>query len=338
MTAAVVPADSDVQAWFLDEGATSYRLGFMEAVDIGVHDVVVEPRASALNHMDHWLTQGRPRPPRYPHIGGGDGAGVVVAVGAEAGDWVIGDEVIIDPSVVSLEAHLRGIDAPLDPSLQILGEHRWGTHAERVVVPHWQLHRRPPHRSWEECAALPVASVTAWRMLRRGRVQPGDRVLVVGVGGGVAAAALSIAVHLGAEVTVTSSDGDKRDWALTQGAVAAVDSHGEFPRNMDVVVESVGPATWDRSVAALARGGRMVVCGGTSGATVELNLPRLFFKQHEVIGSTMGSPPEFADLLAAFADGLDVAIDRVVDWDDYPAALEALRAGRQVGKLVLRHR
>lgn len=125
------------------------------------------------------------------------------------------------------------------------------------------------------CAALPVASVTAWRMMRRARSARGERVLIVGVGGGVSTAAMMVALHLGAEVYVTSSSEAKHEWAIAHGARGACLSSGRFPSDMDVVVESVGPATWDSSCRALRPGGRMVVCGGTSGSVAELNLPTL---------------------------------------------------------------
>ena len=160
--------------------------------------------------------------------------------------------------------------------------------------------------------------------------------LVVGIGSGVSCAALAIARQLGAEVAVTSRSEAKRAEALEMGATAAFDSSDDrWPVQADVVVESVGAATWDRSVRTLKAGGRLVVCGGTSGATVELNLPRLFFKQYEIIGSSMGSYQEFAELTALVDQGLDVRIDRVLPLSDYPDALARLEAGDQLGKIVL---
>jgi NADPH:quinone reductase-like Zn-dependent oxidoreductase len=174
-------------------------------------------------------------------------------------------------------------------------------------------------------------------MLRRARLTAGESVLVVGIGGGVSAAALGLALRLGAVVYATSRDEDKRRRAVALGAADVFDSEADWPVQVDVVVESVGPATWDRSVRALRPGGRLVVCGGTSGAKVELSLPRLFFKQIEIIGSTMGSYPEFADVTRLVGQGLAVQVDEVLDRADYPAALDRLREGRQLGKVVLRH-
>jgi zinc-binding alcohol dehydrogenase/oxidoreductase len=192
-------------------------------------------------------------------------------------------------------------------------------------------------RSWAECAAFPLATLTAYRMLRRARVQAGERVLVVGVGGGVSTAALALARAMGAVVYATSRDEAKRKLAIDLGAADAFASDADWPVRCEVVVESVGPATWDRSVRALLPGGRLVVCGGTSGPKVELDLPRLFFKQHELIGSTMGGYGEFDQVVRLVGDGLAVTVDTELELSEYPAALARLEAGDQLGKVVLHH-
>src|SRR5262249_50677922 len=150
--------------------------------------------------------------------------------------------------------------------------------------------------SWEECAAYPLVTLTAWRMLKRARLQAGETLLVVGVGGGVSAMGLVLGVHMGARVFATSRDAEKRARAIALGAEDAFDSNEDWPVKADVVLENVGPATWARSLKALSMGGRLVTCGGTSGQKVELSLPRLFFLQHEIIGSTMGSYREFDEV------------------------------------------
>lgn len=327
-----------MDAWILDESPGRYRFGELSDPEVGPDDVAVRPMASALNHMDLWLTRGRPRP-ALPHVPGCDVAGVVAAVGAGVTRWRVGDEVVVNPAVAPIEAVVAlGDDAPLGRGFQIVGEQRWGGHGSLVVVPSRNLVARPPGRTWEECAAYPLATLTAWRMLRRARLVAGERCLVVGIGGGVSTAALHLAVRMGAEVHVTSRQADKREAALALGAVAAYDSAGDWPVKAEVVVESVGPATWQQSVGALVPGGRLVVCGGTSGQTVELDLPRLFFKQVEVIGSTMGGYGEFDEVTRLVGQGLPVSVDTVVDLDAYPAALARLEAGQQLGKLVLTHR
>ncbi|MGQ0432874.1 MAG: zinc-binding dehydrogenase [Microthrixaceae bacterium] len=326
-----------MRAWILDESPGDYRGGEIDAPEVGPDDVAVRPMASALNHMDLWLTRGRPRP-RLPHVPGCDVAGTVSAVGREVTNVVVGDEVVVNPAVCPLEAVVAlGVDAPLGRGFQILGEQRWGGHGAEVVVPARNVLPKPAGRTWEECAAYPLATLTAWRMLRRARLAAGECCLIVGVGGGVSAAALHLAVRMGAEVHVTSRDPAKREAALGWGAVGAYDSAGPWPVKAHVVVESVGPATWEQSIGALVPGGRLAVCGGTSGQTVELNLPKLFFKQVEIIGSTMGSYPEFAEVTRLVAQGLPVAVDAVMSLDEYPAALKRLESAAQLGKVVLSH-
>jgi NADPH:quinone reductase-like Zn-dependent oxidoreductase len=326
-----------MRAWILDSSPGDYREGEIDDPPVGPGDVRVRPVASALNHMDLWVTQGLPKPP-LPHVPGCDVAGVVESVGEGVGHLAVDDEVVVNPAVAPIEAVVEyGNDAPLGKGFEILGEQVWGGHADLVVAPGRNVVPRPAGRTWEECAAYPLATLTAWRMLRRARVTAGDTVLVVGVGGGVSTAALALANRLGAVVYATSRDETKRARAVELGAVGAFDSNEDWPVRADVVVESVGPATWDRSVKALRPGGRLVVCGGTSGPKVELNLPRLFFKQIEIIGSTMGSYEEFADVTRLVDQGLPVQVDEVFARSDYPKALERLRQGEQLGKIVLRH-
>ena len=327
-----------MRAWILDESPGEYRLGEIDPPELDADDVRVKVVASALNHMDLWVSKGMPKPP-LPHVPGCDVAGVVDAVGEGVSGLSAGDEVVINPAVSPVADIVQyGIDSPMGPGFAIYGEHRWGGHAEYAVAPSRNVLPRPASRSWEESAAYPLATLTAYRMLRRARVQAGDTVLVVGVGSGVSCAALALARFLGARVVATSRSAAKRDEALAMGAHAVVDSTAErWDVQADVVVESVGPATWEQSVRSLKPGGRLVVCGGTSGPTVEVSLPRLFFKQYEIIGSSMGSYIEFAELTSLVDQGLDVRVDTVLGITEYPVALERLAAGEQLGKIVLRH-
>jgi len=231
-----------------------------------------------------------------------------------------------------------GNDSPMGPGFMIYGEHCWGGHGEFAVAPSRNVRPRPAGRTWEECAAYPLAYLTAYRMLRRARVAAGQTVLVVGIGSGVSCAALAIARHMGCTVVATSRSEAKRAEALAMGAAAAYDSAAaKWPVEADVVIESVGPATWEQSVRSLKPGGRLVVCGGTSGPKVELNLPRLFFKQIEIIGSTMGSYQEFDEVTALVEQGLAIHIDRTYPLAEYTDALARLEQGEQLGKLVLTH-
>jgi zinc-binding alcohol dehydrogenase/oxidoreductase len=327
-----------MDAWILDESPGAYRWGSVPDLEPGPGEVRLRVVASALNHMDLWVTRGLPKPP-LPHVPGCDVAGVVDAVGDGVTGLSAGDEVVVNPGVSPVEDIVAlGNDSPLGPGFHIYGEHSWGGHATHAVAPARNVVRRPAGRTWEECAAYPLASLTAYRMLRRARLRAGQTVLAVGIGSGVSCAALAIARHLGAEVVATSRSEAKRTEALAMGAVTAIDSTDErWPVQADVVIESVGAATWEKSVRALKAGGRLVVCGGTSGAQVELNLPRLFFKQYEIIGSSMGSYEEFAEVTRLMTQGLDVRIDEVVALSEYPSALARLEAGEQLGKIVLRH-
>ncbi len=327
-----------MKAWILDESPGSYRLGDIDLPPLAVDDVQVRVVASALNHMDLWVTRGMPKPP-LPHVPGCDVAGVVTEIGAEVTGIAVGDEVVINPGVSPVEdIEALGNDSPLGPGFFIYGEHCWGGHAELAIAPSRNVRRRPAGRSWEECAAYPLVYLTAYRMLRRARAEAGQTVLVVGIGSGVSCAALAIAKHMGCTVVATSRSEAKRTQALAMGAAAAYDSaDAKWPVQADVVIESVGPATWEQSMRSLKPGGRLVVCGGTSGPKVEVNLPRLFFKQNEIIGSTMGSYEEFEAVSTLVEQGLAVHIDRTYPVADYADAIARLDEGEQLGKIVLLH-
>ncbi|HEY5876626.1 MAG TPA: zinc-binding dehydrogenase [Ilumatobacteraceae bacterium] len=327
-----------MDAWILDESPGNYRWGSIDPLEMTASDVRIKVVTSALNHMDLWVTRGLPRPP-LPHVPGCDVAGIVDAVGADVTHVQPGDEVVVNPGVSPLgDIVALGNDSPMGDGFMIYGEHCWGGHATFAVAPGRNVVARPASRSWEECAAYPLAYLTAYRMLRRARLQAGDTVLVVGIGSGVSCAALALAQHMGATVVATSRSASKRDEALAMGATAVYDSaEPKWPVQADVVIESVGPATWEQSVRSLKAGGRLVVCGGTSGPKVELNLPRLFFKQIEIIGSTMGSYEEFAAVTRLIDQGVAVRIDQVVELRQYDQALARLQQGDQLGKIVLRH-
>ncbi len=327
-----------MQSWILDESPGSYRWGHIEPPPVGPDDVLVKVVASSLNHMDLWVTRGMPKPP-LPHVPGCDVAGVVAEVGADVTTVQVGDEVVINPGVSPVaDIVALGNDSPMGPGFMIYGEHCWGGHAEYAIAPCRNVRPRPAGRTWQECAAYPLAYLTAYRMLRRARAHAGQSVLVVGIGSGVSCAALAIARHMGCTVHATSRSEAKRSEALAMGAATVHDSGAaKWPVEADVVIESVGPATWEQSVRALKPGGRLVVCGGTSGPKVELNLPRLFFKQVEIIGSTMGSYQEFDEVSALVAQGLDIRIDRTYPLASYADALVRLETGEQLGKIVLDH-
>ncbi len=327
-----------MQAWILDESPGAYRWGSIDLPELAADDVAIEVVTSALNHMDLWVTRGAPKPP-LPHIPGCDVAGIVTAVGAAVTSVAAGDEVVVNPGVSPVDDIEKwGNDSPMGPGFMIYGEHCWGGHAQTAIAPERNVRKRPATRTWAECAAFPLAYLTAYRMLRRARLQSGDTLLVVGIGSGVSCAALALGTAMGARVEVTSRSEQKRSQAVAMGAAAAHDSAApKWSVEADVVVESVGPATWDQSVRSLKPGGRMVVCGSTSGPKVELTLPRLFFKQFEIIGSTMGSYEEFDAVLALVERGLPITIDHEYPLQGYEEALARLEQGEQLGKIVLNH-
>jgi NADPH:quinone reductase-like Zn-dependent oxidoreductase len=332
-----------MRAWQLHdtEGPESYRLDEVDTPEPGPGEARVKMKIAALNHLDLWVSRGMPKPHHFPHIAGGDGAGVVDSLGGGVTSVSVGDEVTINPSLSCGEcaACLAG-DIVYCRSFGILGEHHSGTLAEQAVVPARNLIAKPPV-DWEVAGSYGLAFGTAYRMLRRARLQAGETLLVVGIGGGVAAAAFQLGLAFGSDVMVTSRDATKRQWALDHGAVAAVDSEGvfskELPRRADVVVDSVGPATFDQSIRSTAPGGRIAVCGSTSGTKVELTVPLLFFKQLEIIGSTMFTHEEFRQVTALVGAGkVEPQVDRVFGFDQLPEALARLDAGEQLGKVALR--
>ncbi len=288
--------------------------------------------------MDLWVTRGLPKPP-LPHVPGCDVVGHVDQVGEGVTTVAEGDRVVINPAVSPVEEIVAlGNDSPMGAGFMIYGEHCWGGHGEYAVAPARNVVTAPASRTSEELAAYPLAYLTAYRMLRRG--SPGGRRRPPRRRGGQRGGerrALPRSAHGSPSLRHQQERSQARE-AITLGAEAAYDSaERSWPVEADVVVESVGPATWEQSIRALKAGGRLVVCGGTSGPKVELNLPRLFFKQIEIIGSTMGSYQEFAAVTDLVDHGLAIKVDQTFGLLDYPVALERLEHGAQFGKIVLRH-
>jgi NADPH:quinone reductase-like Zn-dependent oxidoreductase len=337
-----------MRAWVVDEGSATPRLADVPEPAVGPRDVRVALRASALNHLDLWVAKGMPVPPAYPHVLGADGAGVVVEVGGDVAGPELGAEVVIDPttSCGRCPACLSG-DVPLCRDLAVIGEHRWGTHAERIVVPATNAVRKPAGLSWERAASFGLVVASAVRLAHRGRIQADSTVLVVGVGGGSASAAFLVARAIGAQVFATSGDERPRTWAMANGAAGAFDSAGAFDRaireatqdrGVDVAIDNVGTATFERSFGSLARGGRLVTNGSTTGRTATIHLPTLFWRHLEVIGTSMNDHDEFAEAVRLVADGsVEVPAETPLALDRYPEAFERLGSGEHLGKLVLNH-
>ncbi len=336
-----------MKAWQLSDtkGIGSYELNDVEEPEPGAGQVRIKIKNSGLNHLDIWVAMGLPAPKHLPHTGGADGAGVVDAVGEAVAGFDIGDEIIVDPSMsCGVCDYCRNDDIVYCDSFGILGEHHPGTFTGQLVLPTINAIRKPSALSWEVAGSLGLASVTALRMLEKARLKKGETVLVVGVGGGVSAAAMSLSQALGAKVYVTSRSQDKIDWAIQHGAVAGFDSSGEFGKEMrslggaDLVVDNVGPATLRQSMSAAKPGGRIAICGSTSGAKMELNIPYLFFRQLELIGSSMGNHAQFARALNWIRLGkAESPVGKVFDFADLPDALRYLDSSEQMGKVALKH-
>jgi NADPH:quinone reductase-like Zn-dependent oxidoreductase len=315
----------------------------------GPHAVKIRVEGVALNRLDLFVLQGWPGLQLAPDwIPVADATGVVQAVGPAVTRVRVGDTVVLNPGSSCRQCAycLRG-EHPLCLQYSILGEDRPGTAAEYCVVPEWGLTPVPPAIPVAARAGFGLATLTAYRMLvGKARVQPGEQVLIWGIGGGVALAALQIATARGATTWVTSSDPEKLARARTLGAthlvnhatddVPALIRSATGKRGVDVVIDSVGTATWKRSLASLGRGGRLVTCGGTSGPMVETDVRRLFMNQWTISGSTMGNEAEWAAVSAEFvAGGLVPPIDSVFPLSEARAAYARLQSGAQFGKVVI---
>lgn len=321
----------------------------------GGRDVLVRLRAAALNHLDLWTMRGLPGLSlTFPHILGGDGAGVVEAVGSDVRSVAPGQRVMFNPGISCYRcAPCAAGEQSLCVEYKLLGEHLPGTLCELIVVPEQNVVPVPtppaphPEITWPEAAAFSLVTLTAWRMLvTRARLRPGEVVLVWGIGGGVAGAALRIAKLLGAHVIATSSSDEKLDVARSLGADVVL-NHSQVDvarevrahtdkRGADVVVDSVGEATWEQSLRALARAGRLVTCGATTGPNVVSDVRRLFWHHQTIMGSTMGNAAEYRHIVRILAQGrLRPLVDSVFPLDQSRAAFERLAAGKQMGKVVV---
>jgi NADPH:quinone reductase-like Zn-dependent oxidoreductase len=301
----------------------------------GPGEVLVRLRASALNHLDVWVRKGLPSVPK-PRILGADGAGVVEALGEGVSGFEPGERVVLNP----------GIEAG-GGRIHVIGEHGDGTNAELIAVPATNVHPIPDGLSFEEAAAFPLVFETAYRMLvTRAGLREGEWVLAWGIGGGVSTATLAIGKALGANVMVTSSSEAKLERARELGADATVNhATGDVKeavkeatggRGADIVVETVGEATWTTSLQVAAPGGRITVCGATSGPNPPAALHRVWWKQLSILGSTMGTGEDFAGAFELVKSGrARPVVDTVLPLEEIRVGHERLEAGEQLGKIVL---
>ncbi len=305
-------------------------------------EALVRLRAAALNHRDVWIKLGQYAGLRFPCIPGSDGAGVVDSVGPGADPSWVGREVVINPGFDwGPSAGAQG------PGFTILGLPRDGTLADLAAVPVSQLSAKPAHLGWDEAAALPLAGLTGWRALfSRAGLRPGERVLVTGIGGGVALFALQFAVASGNEVWVTSSSDEKIGRAVALGAKGGFrydrdgwpkDAAGS-PGAFDVIIDGAGGPGFGALVDLAAPGGRIAVYGATRGNVPEVALRKVFWKQVSILGTTMGSPADWAAMLAFVGrHGLRPVISDVFPFERGAQAFDLMERGGQFGKIVVRH-
>ncbi|WP_134091455.1 zinc-binding dehydrogenase [Olivibacter sp. XZL3] len=305
------------------------------------NEALVAIKAAALNRRDYWIQKGQYAGLKFPIILGSDGAGVVAEVGSESENEWIGKEVLINPSLMWGES-----EAAQSTAFHILGLPQDGTLAEYVRVPLDALHIMPSHLTFEEAAAIPLGGLTAWRALfSRAQLKAGERVLVAGVGGGVASFALQWALFAGAEVYVTSGKREKIRKALEMGAKAGVlytdknwmekiQPEGGF----DVIIDSAIGDGFANYIELAKPGGRIVFFGATaSGNLPELNARKIFWKQLSILGSTMGSPSDFSNMLSFVNEHrVKPVIDSIFPLAHAEEAVRKMDRSEQFGKLVLR--
>lgn len=340
-----------MRAAFIAEhgGPSVLEVGERPDPEPGPGEIRVRVVAAALNHLDLFTRDGIPGVEiEMPHVLGADGAGVVDRVGEGVESLAPGDEVWIQPGLFCgrCEFCIAGEES-LCVSYRLLGEHVDGTFAELVVVPEENASVKATNLSWEAAAAFPLVYQTAWRMVvTKGRIGPGHTVLIHGIGGGVAMAALQIAVHAGAEVTVTSSSESKLDRAVELGATETILYTEEDvaervreitdKRGVDLVVDDVGEATWETSIEAVRRGGTIVTCGATTGYVAPTPIHRVFWKQIAIRGSTMARRSEVTAVARLVESGaIDPVIDRTFPLEEARAAFARMEAAEQCGKIVL---
>ena len=316
---------------------------------MGPNDVLVRVRACGLNHLDIWVRRGRPGLKlEKPHWCGADVAGDVAEIGRNVTGWQVGQAVVVDPGISLVEdEHTRRGEDSLSPGYHVLGEHTRGGAAEYLAVPAANLAAMPEGWEYPDAAAPLLVGLTAWRMLiHRACLKAGETVLVIGSGGGVNSIAIQIAKLAGARVFVVAGDEQKAQKAMALGAEEVFDRRSvdwgkevyrlTKKRGVDVVVDNVGKATLAKSMMAVARGGRIVIVGNTTGPQTEIDIRYIFGKQISLIGSTMGSHQDFRDILQLIKTGrLKPVIDRVMPLSEGKDAYGLMERGEIFGKLVL---
>ena len=316
---------------------------------VGPHDILERIRAVALNHIDVWVRKGLPRLRlTFPHIPGADIAGVVETIGEAVRTVQPGEEVVVAPGVsCGVCRYCVAGEDNLCQDYTILGEHRHGGYAEFVVVPEVNILRKPARLSFEEAAAVPLVFQTAWNMLvTNGRIRFGDDVLIWGAGSGVGSAAIQIARLFGARILATAGAGWKLEKARELGADEVI-NHRETDvleevrrltnrRGVDIVFDHVGATTWQSSIKALARGGRLVTCGATTGPEAVTDIRYVYGRRLSIHGSWTGTKPELLQVMTLVEKGsLKPVIHQVLPLLEAAKAQQIMERGEHFGKLVL---
>ena len=321
------------------------QIGEQPDPKIGQSQVLIGIKSAALNHLDIWVRMGRPGMVMpFPHILGSDSAGVIIETGAEVTKAKVGDEVAVYPGIhYEYYSSLRVDEEPYG----ILGLTKPGVFAEYVVVDENCVFPKPHHLTFQETAAVPIPYLTAWRMLfTKGNLQPGETVLIHGIGGGVAQAALSLALTAGAEVIVTSSSSEKLRRAAELGAHHTINyMRDDIVQHVlaitqgvgvNLALDAVGAKTMPVNIECTCRQGRITLCGVTTGQEVPVDLQTIYWKQLQIFGSTMGSIEEFCQVLSALtATNGKPVIDSEYTIDDVQKATQRMEDGKQFGKIVL---
>lgn len=329
-------------------GGEVLEVGILPDPEPGVGEVRVRVHAAALNHLDLWVRDGLPSLKlSFPHVLGGDAAGIVDRMGAGVADWKIGDEVIVHPGLSCGQCPMcRDGRESLCSRYQILGEHRSGTHAEFVCVPAANLFAKPPALSFVEAASVPLVFTTAWNMLRRkAQVSLGNVVLVHAAGSGIGSAAIQIAKRFGAKVIATAGSDEKLQRAEELGAHYRINYATQdwskalkkiAPKGCDIIIDHLGADQWEGNIRALRSGGSLVVCGATSGPIASTDLRHVFYRQLNILGSTMGTKADFPQIIEQLAGGyLAPVVDSVFALERAPEAFQRLADRKVFGKIVL---
>lgn len=330
-------------------GPEVLQLDDLPAPRPGPGEILLDVRAASVNHLDLFIRRGMPgvKIP-LPRIPGADAAGTVAELGAGVQDVQVGDRVLLNPGISCGHCEFCAAgEGSQCLTYTLIGEHCDGAYAQRIAVPARNAYPIPGGLSFEQAAALPLVSLTAWRMLvTRAAVRPGEDVLILGAGAGVGTAAIQIAKLCGARVIATAGSAVKLERARALGADLLIDHSRESfdarvreitkKRGVDVVVDYVGKDTWQKSLRSLRRGGRLVTCGATTGYDPQEDLRHIFYRQISILGSTMGSAREFRDMLRCVEQGkLKPVVDRVLPLERAAEAHRALEAREVFGKVVL---